>query len=562
MIQRNLEIESQGELTGARVGPYVLKEKLGGGGSAAVYRALQEPLGREVAIKVMPATGQPEALARRLRNEASALARLDHANILPLLDFGADAGHSYLVMPLVLGGSMKDLMARGPVPPTTAYRYLKEIAAGLHHAHEAGLVHRDVKPSNVLIHAGSAQLTDFGLVRREEAPSGLTAYRFTLGTPGYMAPEQVMGHAVDRRADVYGLAVIAFELLTGTPPFTGETNIAVAMNSLTQPVPSARSRKPELPAGVDRAIARAMSKAAADRQPTALAFVDELLAAAAPALAVADTVPDPTVKLIPLPVAPLQQASTETRRRVERGPAVSALEEMGIARLRPQREEVLYPYFHNAVCAARHLSGDEWHRVAAAAGIDPELTPPTRSLHQLTVPAGAFARLEEAIDEVFPEDAVEFKRHWGRIAMGSWIGVARHRHRRGRPRGMARLLEDLTAELDSIRGEKLHRFKQLDDDQFWVVHYGNLHATARRSRERSCHYWVSAIESLLRAAGLANDWVVDEIECGCVTGSGDCVFAIRSVAHDDFVVAHPGAGDDRGWWRRLGAALVRLAALS
>src|SRR5712692_4237532 len=205
------------DLTGTRVGSYEIVERLGGGGMAVVYRAVQQPLGREVAFKALsPYLFQDDGFVKRFEAEANTLAKLDHPNILPIYDFELTEGMAYLTMPLIRGGTLRDILNRGPLDTLTAWRYLREIGDGLQHAHDAGIVHRDLKPTNVLIHSdGRAMLADFGLARGAGQPTHLTTVGLAIGTPGYMAPEQVMGHEVDRRADIYAMGVLTFEMLTG-----------------------------------------------------------------------------------------------------------------------------------------------------------------------------------------------------------------------------------------------------------------------------------------------------------------------------------------------------------
>src|SRR5437879_5386631 len=190
------------DLTGTRVGSYEIVERLGGGGMAVVYRAVQQPLGREVALKALsPELFQDDGFVKRFEAEAKTLAKLDHPNILPIYDFELAEGMAYLTMPLIRGGTLRDILNRGPLDTLSAWRYLREIGDGLQHAHDAGIVHRDLKPTNVLIHSdGRAMLADFGLARGAGQPTHLTTVGLAIGTPGYMAPEQVMGHDVDRRA--------------------------------------------------------------------------------------------------------------------------------------------------------------------------------------------------------------------------------------------------------------------------------------------------------------------------------------------------------------------------
>ena len=268
------------DLKGSSLGRYEIKERLGAGGMATVYRAVQRPLGREVALKALsPALAEDDAFIRRFENEARVLATLDHPNILPLYDFDEQDGIVYLTMPLVKGGTLRDLLGRGRMHPAVAYRYIKETAEGLHHAHEAGIIHRDLKPANVLIHAdGRALLSDFGLARNAEANLGLTTAGLALGTPGYMPPEQIMGRDIDQRTDVYAMGAMVFEMLTGELPFKGDNPIEVAMATMSAPIPSACLINPKLPDELDVFMSFALAKDPARRPPSMRAMVEMMAA--------------------------------------------------------------------------------------------------------------------------------------------------------------------------------------------------------------------------------------------------------------------------------------------
>ncbi len=259
------------DLTGTRVGSYEIVERLGGGGMAVVYRAVQQPLGREVALKALsPELFQDDGFVKRFEAEAKTLAKLDHPNILPIYDFELADGMAYLTMPLIRGGTLRDVLNRGPLDTLSAWRYLREIGDGLQHAHDAGIVHRDLKPTNVLIHSdGRAMLADFGLARGAGQPTHLTTVGLAIGTPGYMAPEQVMGHDVDRRADIYAMGVLTFEMLTGRLPFIGANRMEVAYATVNAPIPSAAKLNAVLPDELDVLLAKVLAKDPAQRPQSA-----------------------------------------------------------------------------------------------------------------------------------------------------------------------------------------------------------------------------------------------------------------------------------------------------
>lgn len=264
-------------LTGQTLGRYDIVESLGQGGTAQVYRAVQQPLGRPVAIKVLsPVLVEEPGFVKRFENEARVLAQLDHPNILPIYDFDEVDGLIYIAMPLVRGGTLRDLLDRGPMDTVTAWRYLRETGDALHHAHQAGIVHRDLKPTNILVHAdGRALLADFGLARAS-SDTHLTQVGHTVGTPGYMSPEQVMGHDVDQRTDIYALGVLTFEMLTGRMPFPGTTAMEIAMATVSAPVPSATALNRTLPDELDLLLGRVLAKEPGNRPPTAEILVREL----------------------------------------------------------------------------------------------------------------------------------------------------------------------------------------------------------------------------------------------------------------------------------------------
>ena len=272
--------------TGTVLGRYRLLEKAGVGGMSEVWKAEDETLKRTVAVKVIlgPVAADSSFRERFLR-EARLVAGLEHPNVLPVFDYGTATidgdDVSYLVMPLVAGGSLKDRVA-GPVPPALAVTWLSAIASALDHAHAKGILHRDVKPGNVLMDSqGRLLLADFGLARSAEVSSALTATGTVLGTPLYMAPEQATGSALDGRSDQYALAVIAFELLAGRVPFSADSPLGVLHQHVAAPPPPLSSVLPGTAPAVDGVLTRGLAKTPSERFGSCGAFVAALGAALA-----------------------------------------------------------------------------------------------------------------------------------------------------------------------------------------------------------------------------------------------------------------------------------------
>ena len=265
-------------------GRYGLEELVGEGGMASVYRARDTVLERQVAIKVLHEqySSDPEYV-ERFRREARAIARLSHPNIVTVIDRGEFEGCQFIVFEHVPGETLKDVIRReGPLPVERAVALTHQIARALGFAHELGIVHRDVKPQNVLIdQEGTAKVTDFGIARALDVDEGLTESGTVLGTSDYVAPEQASGEQVDERTDQYSLGVVLYELLTGEVPYPGSNPMAVAMRHLRDPVPSARGKRSEVTPRVDAIVGRAMAKRPRDRYPSMEAMAAALEAALA-----------------------------------------------------------------------------------------------------------------------------------------------------------------------------------------------------------------------------------------------------------------------------------------
>ncbi len=246
---------------------------------ASVWEAEDPLLSRRVAVKILDAQlGTDDALRARFRHEAVAAARLAHPNIVSTYDTGEDDGVAYIVMELIDGLTLRELIdSQGALPVGEAVDITMQVAAALTHAHEHDLVHRDVKPGNVLVQRdGHVKVTDFGIAKATGAGSELTRAGAVMGTARYLAPEQLQDGTVDARADVYSLALVLYELLAGRPPFTAESDVATAVARLTADAPAVRAVRPDVAAGLDAVLARALTRDPAARTPSARAFRDEL----------------------------------------------------------------------------------------------------------------------------------------------------------------------------------------------------------------------------------------------------------------------------------------------
>jgi serine/threonine-protein kinase len=259
-------------------GRYRLEERIGSGGMSTVYRAFDETLERWVAIKVLHQTMEDDPVQlERFRREARTVARLSHPNVVTVIDAGEDDGHPFIVFEYVDGDTLKALIRRtGPLPVVEAVAYAVEIGRGLMAAHHERLVHRDVKPQNVLLDPdGCAKVTDFGISRSLDS-DGLTATGRVLGTTDYVAPEQALGEDVTEQSDVYSLGICLFEMLTGTVPFTAESQVGVAMKHVRDPLPDVQNLRPEVSAALAAVVEKATSKERRNRYADSAEMVEDL----------------------------------------------------------------------------------------------------------------------------------------------------------------------------------------------------------------------------------------------------------------------------------------------
>jgi serine/threonine-protein kinase len=260
-------------------GRYELEELVGSGGMSSVFRAYDRQLERRVAIKILHERyAEENEYVERFRREARAVARLTHPNIVTVIDRGEDEGRQFIVFEYVDGENLKELVERtGPLPLRRAIELALAMAQGLAFAHENGLVHRDVKPQNVLLNGeGEVKVTDFGIARSLDVDHGVTQTGTVLGTSNYLAPEQASGQPVSPATDVYSLGVVLWELLTGDVPFPGENFVAVALRHINEPPPPLRNLRPEVPPRLAAAVERALEKDPRRRFPSMADFAAEL----------------------------------------------------------------------------------------------------------------------------------------------------------------------------------------------------------------------------------------------------------------------------------------------
>ncbi len=268
----------------ARIGPYAIAEKIGSGGMATVYRAYHPDDGREVALKVLASRFvEHEAVRVRFEREARALLQLSHPHILPVYDYGADAGTPYLVMQLLSGQSLDDLIRNGPLPVGQLGRLTRQIASALDYAHARGIIHRDIKPKNILLDGnGTPFLADFGVAffAETEEAARVTLRGAFLGTAAYASPEQCRGEPLDRPSDIYSFGVMVFEMATGRLPFEAPSPLALLKLQLYEDPPNPRAFNPQLPQELYFVLLKALAKLPDGRYPSAMKFslaLDEAL---------------------------------------------------------------------------------------------------------------------------------------------------------------------------------------------------------------------------------------------------------------------------------------------
>ena len=307
-------------------GRYEIEELVGHGGMSSVYKAHDTLLERHVALKVLHEQySGDDDFVERFKREARSVAQLQHPNIVTVIDRGEEDGRQFIVFEYIDGENLKErVMREGRLDVPVALEIALEVARGLAFAHENGLVHRDVKPQNVLLNGdGRAKVTDFGIARTVDV-DGMTQTGTVLGTSNYIAPEQASGQPVDAHSDVYSLGAVLYELLTGDVPFPGENFVAVAMKHLHEPAPNLLDVRKDVPLRVAAAVDRALEKDPEQRFPTMDAFAAELDAC----LAELDRGEDGDATM----VIPARQRAAKQRKQVSRWPLViGALALLGVA---------------------------------------------------------------------------------------------------------------------------------------------------------------------------------------------------------------------------------------
>ena len=278
------------DLIGKQIAGYRVEAEIGRGGMAVVYRARDLRLDRTVALKLLaPELARNDTFRKRFTHESRVAAAIDHPHIVPVFEADEKDGILYIAMRYVEGSDLRHLLDReGPLPLATATRIAAQVASALDAAHEHGLVHRDVKPGNILVARGTdsdhpehVYLTDFGLTKKSLSLTGFTTVGQFVGTLDYVAPEQISGRPVDGRCDVYGFACVVYELLVGHPPFRRDDDMALLWAHQYDEPPPLTEERPELPAAVDPVFAKALAKTPGDRYDSCLDFIAALRAAPA-----------------------------------------------------------------------------------------------------------------------------------------------------------------------------------------------------------------------------------------------------------------------------------------
>ncbi|MFF1481710.1 serine/threonine-protein kinase [Streptomyces sp. NPDC058301] len=287
--ESNLYAGRPSDLIGRRIAGYRIEREIGRGGMAVVYQAQDLRLERKVALKLLaPELARNDTFRKRFTHESRVAAAIDHPHIVPVFEAGETDGVLYIAMRYVAGRDLRALLDQeGPLPVATAARIAAQVASALDAAHEHDLVHRDVKPGNILVAQGTdsdhpehVYLTDFGLTKKSLSLTGFTTVGQFVGTLDYVAPEQISGRPVDGRCDVYSLACVVYETMAGSPPFQRDDDMALLWAHQYDLPPALTGKRPDIAAGVDGVMAKALAKSPDDRYGSCLEFVAALRSAA------------------------------------------------------------------------------------------------------------------------------------------------------------------------------------------------------------------------------------------------------------------------------------------
>jgi eukaryotic-like serine/threonine-protein kinase len=356
---------------------YQLEELVGSGGMSSVYKAHDTLLERDVALKILHEHHLDDAeYVERFRREARTVAQLSHPNIVTVIDRGDADGQPFIVFEYIDGKTLdKALARRGALQVDQALEIAIACARGLAFAHRHGLVHRDVKPQNILLDdSREPKVTDFGIARSLNVKKGVTQTGTVLGTSNYIAPEQARGERSGAASDIYSLGVVLFEMLTGRVPFGGDNFVTVALRHINEPPPSVSASRGDVPPRVSAAVSRALAKDPRDRFPSMDAFAAEL-EACLKELRAGATEPDATVVTQPMPAPVPRGARRTTRRRASSGPivisllALAALAVIVVAAVAVQRNGSVLP---GIVPGAAPASSAHSTRVSAVGAYDPQ----------------------------------------------------------------------------------------------------------------------------------------------------------------------------------------------
>jgi Protein kinase domain len=525
------------DLSGTILKGYHLGDRLGGGAHSAVYEARRG--GRQWAVKLFDSRLEPDAsLSERLRGEAAVMASVALPGVVPIHEAGRSGRLTFVASPLERAKALSSLMNRGPVDNERAWSVLSCLAEALDAAHQRGLYYRCLRPGHVLVEGrgGQVRLAEFGLASARAGRLALTDPEHELAEPQYLAPEQVEGRDAGASTDLYALAVLVFELLTNSS-LRGEGRSAdVLRGTVSGQPPSAHERRPELPQAIDRVLERALSRVPEERYASAGELLEAVVGL--PDDASVHAVAEPPSRLVAPDGARLPAM---VKARAAGNSMVAVLGRMGVPVHRAHHGVMLNAYFAALLRYGAEACGERWPEVLGTAGLGEYLRVEPPDDGNRAAPVMAASHLASAIETAFGAAAPEVLRQWGRLTTDYWIRKTQQlqdgevtymkplRLRTSAHTKVEDALYVFTRNLDRIRGERLTTWKRVEKHQFFLVHYDNLTALGRRRPARACDFWTAALVQALRWGECANDWFVEEAECGCVTGTYDCVFEIRRV---------------------------------